>query len=167
MTQFVAFAPLVLSARPEGKLSRIGSHVFSHEVPTLLLSKEATSSPVFEPIAPNASVLVGMGLVVALCVIAATVWSSSVVPISRTKLAMSKNRGQVKEYLEDLRESDDRSFEQWLFTDWLRSNKSAKLPALPFLKKAKWNSGDNPVVVTSAIMMFGIIVASITERISH
>jgi hypothetical protein len=52
----------------------------------------------------------------------------------------------------------------------LNDNKSArggrkKEPGIPILKKAKWNSGDNPVVVTAAIMMVGIIIASVTERV--
>ena len=33
------------------------------------------------------------------------------------------------------------------------------------LRKAKWNSGDNPVLVTAGIMMVGIVIASITERV--
>ena len=69
---------------------------------------------------------------------------------------------------------DGRDLERWLFSDWLNNNKSTgggggggrkKEPALPFLKKAKWNSGDNPVVVTAAIMMVGIVIASVTERV--
>ena len=50
---------------------------------------------------------------------------------------------------------DGRDFERWLFSDWL--NKSdvkggrQKEPALPILKDAKWNSGDNPVLVTAAM----------------
>ena len=109
------------------------------------------------------------------------------VPVSRTKLALSKRDGEVRQYLEDLRSSstnsteyveikpnvgDGRDVERWLMNDWLNDNKSAggksgrkKDPALPILKKAKWNSGDNPVVVTAAIMMIGILIASVTERI--
>jgi hypothetical protein len=110
-------------------------------------------------------------------------------------LAISKSRGQVREYLDELSQSasdgdenkveedgsveqhdeteaathkynnKDRKFERWLFADWLNNKKSKKAPAIPILKDAKWNSGDNPVVVTVAIMMIGIIVASITERV--
>ena len=139
-----------------------------------------------------------------LCVVAALVWNNSVVPISRTKLAISKSRGEVKQYLDELEEggaaptltnsassledgeesaatsmkisnedveSDGRDFERWLFTDWLEGRKSGskagrqKEPAIPILKSAKWNSGDNPVVVTSALMFLGVIVASLTERV--
>ena len=160
---------------------------------------------VFEPVMPDTSGLAAMGGVVVICVIAALVWNNSVVPISRTKLAISKSRGEVKQYLDELEEgaaaptpttsesslvdgeessatatsiqtseepeSDGRDFERWLFTDWLEGRKSGskagrqKEPAIPILKSAKWNSGDNPVVVTSALMFLGVIVASLTERV--
>ncbi len=66
---------------------------------------------------------------------------------------------------------DGREFERWLFSDWLNKPTSVKggrqkEPALPILREAKWNSGDNPVLVTAAIMMLGVILASITERIA-
>lgn len=65
---------------------------------------------------------------------------------------------------------DGRDFERWLFTDWLNKPDAKggrqKEPALPILKEAKWNSGDNPVLVTAAIMMLGVVLASITERIA-
>ena len=65
---------------------------------------------------------------------------------------------------------DGRDFERWLFSDWLNKPSSKggrqKEPALPILKEAKWNSGDNPVLVTAAIMMLGVVLASITERVA-
>ena len=65
---------------------------------------------------------------------------------------------------------DGRDFERWLFSDWLNKPGTKggrqKEPALPILKEAKWNSGDNPVLVTAAIMMIGIVLASITERVA-
>ena len=137
----------------------------------LLLSTTVTEqqpATSFDPILPETSTLVGMGVIVALCVAAAIVWNTQVVPVSRTKLALSKSKGDVKEYLDELRDADDddnRKVEQWLFTDWLDKSKTKKAPAVPFLKKAKWNSGDNPVVVTAAMMMVGIVVASFTERV--
>lgn len=146
---------------------------------------------VFEPVMPDTSGLAAMGGVVVICVVAALVWNNSVVPISRTKLAISKSRGEVKQYLDELEEgaaaptpttsassledgeesAAGRDFERWLFTDWLEGRKSGskagrqKEPAIPILKSAKWNSGDNPVVVTSALMFLGVIVASLTERV--
>ena len=166
----------------------------------------------FEPIAPDTSILIGFGIVVILSIIASFVWANEVVPVSRTKLALSKRDGDVKKYLDELKEggdyndastnagisgsttdvslettsaatidgkestlenqksNDGRDFERWLFTDWLENNKSAgkpgrkKEPALPILKNAKWNSGDNPVLVTFAMMMVGVLIASVTER---
>jgi hypothetical protein len=176
----------------------------------------------FDAILPDPHVLIGMSIVVVISIVAAIVWNTQVVPVSRTKLAISKAKGPVKEYLDELRAAappptttttsiastttittdttggaepdemmtaslddntndtsssssihnninNNRSFERWLFTDWLQStNKSAprtkKAPAVPLLPSAKWNSGDNPVLVTTAMMMVGIVVASITER---
>ena len=72
--------------------------------------------------------------------------------------------------MDNKKSNDGRDFERWLFTDWLENNKSAgkpgrkKEPALPILKNAKWNSGDNPVLVTFAMMMVGVLIASVTER---
>jgi len=191
-----------------------------------------TEAKTFEAVAPDTTILIGFGIVFVLSLIASYVWSEQVVPISRTKLALSKRNGEVKNYLDGLKQvqeqeqgsdintridganadaedanenaistrtaedgvsvansasvsdssyieikpnvGDGRDLERWLFSDWLNNNKSTgggggggrkKEPALPFLKKAKWNSGDNPVVVTAAIMMVGIVIASVTERV--
>lgn len=166
---------------------------------TIISLVETTQT--FDAVLPDTSLLVGMGSVVLLCVVAAIVWANEVVPVSRTKLAISKSRGEVREYLDDLQRvnvddnidgeendiqsstndeittrrnsgvvDDGRGFERWLFADWLSKPASKggrqKEPALPILKDAKWNSGDNPVLVTAGIMMIGIVLASITERIS-
>jgi hypothetical protein len=186
-------------------------------------------SGVYEAVLPQTETLVGMGVIVVLCVLLYWVWENQVVPVSRTKLAISKSRGEVKEYLDELKASSpsstiepsahslssesislervnsvgesslqlenvtvdgeensvgnpqssplpattgDRSFERWLFTDWLQDNKSErkggrqKEPALPILKSAKWNSGDNPVVVAALLMLVGILFTVITERMA-
>jgi hypothetical protein len=182
-------------------------------------------SGVYEAVLPQTETLVGMGVIVVLCVVLYWVWENQVVPVSRTKLAISKSRGEVKEYLDELKASSsaiepsaqamssessislegvnsvgepslqlaanatidggenslgnppitttaDRSFERWLFTDWLQDNKSEKKggrkkePALPILKSAKWNSGDNPVVVAAFLMMVGILFTILTERLA-
>ena len=161
---------------------------------------------VYEAVMPPTTTLIGYGLIIALCALGGWVWANQVVPTSRAKLALSKNRGEVKEYLDDLRASDSamntqvdaqedtdiptdtdveetessasssqgrdaRKFERWLFTDWLQDNKSArkngrqKVPALPILKEAKWNSGDNPVLVASALIGLGVLITAITERV--
>lgn len=133
--------------------------------PSLLTAATVDPATSFEPLLPDTSLLIGMGSVVALCVVAAFVWANQVVPVSRTKLALSKKNGEVRDYLEELREDEDRPVERWLFNDWLQGP-TKKDPALPLLPKAKWNSGDNPVLVTSLIMLVGIVVASVTERVT-
>ena len=199
------------------RLQAASNHFVDASLPTSLLISDSdvggavtmqqmSSSPPqeFEAILPDASLLIGMGSVVLLCIVAGIVWANEVVPVSRTKLAISKSRGEVRDYLDELSSSsnnndvglnttmiaeasemqmsdngeelikpnvgDGRDFERWLFSDWLNNNKSKggrqKEPALPILKKAKWNSGDNPVLVTAAIMMLGVVVASVTERIA-
>jgi hypothetical protein len=95
-------------------------------------------------------------------------------------LAISKRSGAVKEYLEELQssatdnsntESSNRVLERWLFTDWLQSSERKKgrqkEPALPILKSAKWNSGDNPVLAATALILLGVILTSITERVAN
>lgn len=187
---------------------------------------------VYEAVMPQAETLAGMGFIIVLCVALYWVWDKQVVPVSRTKLAISKSRGEVKEYLDELKATSpsvtgilaeassseatssetaspmdsakepslvgvavnegeqevgdetlspstttaqpaqDRAFERWLFTDWLEDNKSErkagrqKEPALPILKDAKWNSGDNPVVVAAFLMLVGILFTVLTERMT-
>jgi hypothetical protein len=171
---------------------------------SIQLSDAQVPAGVYEPILPQAETLVGMGLIVLLCIAACWTWANQVVPVSRTNLAISKKRGEVKEYLDGLKESetlankeleseflakatdmtqaekpvpssaptkDGRSFERWLFTDWLQDNKSArkagrqKEPALPILKDAKWNSGDNPVLAAAALIGLGVLFTAVTERV--
>jgi hypothetical protein len=181
------------------------SPVFSTSMVDGAETFSAEAGTVFEPIMPSAESLVGFGIIVILCVIASNVWANQVVPVSRAKLAISKSRGEVKEYLDGLKASDSsllnsadmdlftaatnatdtnvpvsskaaqkdsRSFERWLFTDWLIDNKSdrkkgrQKEPALPILKDAKWNSGDNPVLAASALLGAGVLFSAIAERFS-
>lgn len=166
---------------------------------------------VFEPIVPSTTTLAGMGLIVILCGLVAYVWQTQVVPTSRTNLAISKSRGPLKEYLDELKQagggdvnekdmnvgiaeerttsatiggeaartkgdksskstSSSRALERWLFTDWLNNNKSYKAgrqkeAALPILKDAKWNSGDNPVLAATALITLGVLLSAVTERV--
>uniref|UniRef100_A0A7S2SL30 Transmembrane protein n=1 Tax=Eucampia antarctica TaxID=49252 RepID=A0A7S2SL30_9STRA len=146
----------------------------------------ASSTSLFEPVLPDTTTLIGFGCVVLLSVVAAFVWANEVVPVSRQKLAISKRNGDVKEYLDELKEAslldsdeelsskpndvlpnvgDGRDLERWLFSDWLNKNKQPKNPAIPFvLKKAKWNSGDNPVLVASALIFAGVLAGALSER---
>lgn len=178
----------------------------------LLASSESIASAsttvpttTFDPIAPDVSTMTAYALIVILCSVAAWVWANQVVPVSRTKLALSKKNGVVRDYLDELQQSTrsianttttlsqwdtqrdvkvnenvsencdssnskDRAFERWLFTDWLEkpvSSKSGrkKPSALPILKDAKWNSGDNPVLAATALILMGVVLTSVLERI--
>lgn len=210
--------------RPGRQRRRLQYHLQGHEriskhslfatsidggVDSISVASGVTSSTqVFEPILPQTEVLLAFGIIVVLSAVATWVWANQVVPVSRTKLAISKSRGEVKEYLDELKASDpsmtnatttemmliassnatdtestpmtssntvsmdDRKFERWLFADWLQDNKSArkngrqKEPALPILKDAKWNSGDNPVLVASALLGAGVLFSAATEKIA-
>lgn len=209
-----AFLSPVVTANPTTAAAVASSITLAQSIPlsssSQLVGATATSAvdvgastqQVFEAVAPDTSLLLGFGSVVLLCIAAGWVWANEVVPVSRAKLAISKNRGEVKEYLDGLKTYDDtstddidattlesadasmegrvenvkpnvgdgRDMERWLFSDWLNKPDSKggrqKEPALPILKDAKWNSGDNPVLVTAAIMMLGVVIASVTERIA-
>lgn len=192
------------------------------EAASSVMGQSPEPAGVYEAVLPQTETLVGMGFILVLCVALYWVWENQVVPVSRTNLAISKSRGEVKEYLDELKASSDtiessaslsssesiaagavspsllganatsvseetkvedpqtapsrnrdRAFERWVFTDWLEDNKSArtvgsrrKEPALPILKSARWNSGDNPVVVAAFLMLVGILLAIVTERVA-
>lgn len=171
-----------------------GLNMISAESSSLLDASAATTSLVyglssdvsatvstvkeFEPILPDTSALFGIGAVILVSAVATWVWANQVVPTSRTKLAISKRQGEVKEYLDELEQQQqgedygERQFEQWLMTDWLEGRNATavagrqKEPALPILKKAKWNSGDNPILAATALILLGVTLASVTERVS-
>ena len=234
---FFAFVSALDSRR---NLPRIGIYQFSANgnLPSQRLTSSTTTftslsaevssmtgiveqSPVvYDAVMPPTETLIGMGVIVVLCVVVSWVWANQVVPTSRTNLVISKSRGEVKDYLDNLKESDpslvmnettinsssslmdtadnthgdvddvavdsieeqnpavgrtekkdDRAFERWLFSDWLNDNKSArkagrqKEAALPILKNAKWNSGDNPVLAATALISLGVLFTAVTERI--
>jgi hypothetical protein len=166
------------------KDTRLQSHF-----PTLTTASDIVASHAtdFEPILPSSATLVAFFAIVIISVAAAQVWANDVVPAKRRELAISKSRGEVKGYLDELREADeaqddttegitegerspvkeDRKFERWLFSDWLNNDKNTRKPAaIPLLKKAKWNSGDNPVLVASGMIMLCVLIASVTERVT-
>ena len=142
-------------------------------VPAFLLSAASDLEPprVFEPILPDTPTLVGFGSIALLSAVAVWVWANQVVPVSRTNLALSKRDGPVREYLDELDSTEDRGFEQWLFTGWLVKPASSgkggrkKEAALPILKSAKWNSGDNPVLAASALILLGVTLSAVLERV--
>lgn len=115
----------------------------------------------FEPIL-NTDQLLSFGLISVALIVTTNYWWNVVIPAKRTEVALSKSKGEIKEYLESIRDNDDKNLEQWFFTDWL--TKSKKSAAIPFLKKAKWNSGDNPVLVAFLGIFSSVIIASLLER---
>jgi len=166
------------------------------------------AQPVFEAQLPSSEVLYGFGLLLGLLAFTSFYWWTVVIPQARTKLAISKSRGEVKKMLDELRDDEvtsssfmstqgvaveekegqalgegggggdgqaalsnpnkslSRAFKQWLFTDWLEKRKGSDKPAaIPILKKAKWNSGDNPVLVAFAGIFSFVLAASIFERV--
>lgn len=218
-------------------LDAVSPSVTTTTVPDQGVTAASSSAPlVYEPMLPDTATLWGFVAILVLSAVAVWVWANQVVPVSRTNLAISKKRGAIKEYLDELEEiaasvnrernaehdnnivvidkenetdvainlqtarqgsdvemgdetgdplkttttatqSDGRALERWLFTDWIQQRQAArddnrakragrqKEPALPILKKAKWNSGDNPVLVASALIGAGVLVSAVTERV--
>jgi len=116
------------------------------------------------PQAPPPEVLAGLISTVGLSAGAYGYWDKVIVPQKRAEVAASKRKGEIKEYLEDIRGDDERKAEQWLFTDWLEPNKE-KTPAVPFLPKKKFNSGDNPVIAAAGLIVGLGIVSGILSQL--
>ena len=65
---------------------------------SMIMATEGTSATAtFEPILPDTTTLVGFGIIVILSIVASFVWANQVVPVSRTKLALSKRDGEVSQ----------------------------------------------------------------------
>ena len=107
--------------------------------------------------------LQSMGILTSVLILVSLYWWNVVIPTKRTEVAKSKNNGEIKEYLDEIRDDDEKRFERWFLSDWLNKN-NKKSSAIPFLKKAKWNSGDNPILVAFAGILSLVLVASIAER---
>ena len=124
---------------------------------------------------PSAEVLGGFVGLSAILVVTTLFWWNVVIPQQRTRLAISKSRGEVSDMLQRLEESEQTdaspglAVQRWLFADWLaqRKRRTAKPAAIPFLKKAKWNSGDNPILVAMAGIMSLVLASAISERVFH
>jgi hypothetical protein len=84
-------------------------------------------------------------------------WFNVLVPAKRTELSRDKrnqSEGALGSYLTVLKEdsASTRGAEKWLLADWLTEKNQKKAAALPFLPKAKWNSGDNPILAAAALI---------------
>jgi len=141
------------------------SYLSNHHKSKISLNMIQSSNELktFEPIL-SPEQLLSFGLITISLVIVTNYWWSVVIPAKRTEVAISKNKGEIKEYLESIRDNDDKNLEQWFFTDWLKKN-NKKEAAIPFLKKAKWNSGDNPVLVAFSGIFLLVLIASFGDRL--
>jgi hypothetical protein len=75
----------------------------------------------------------GLLAVFLITTIAGSFWWNIIVPQKRTELSLSKGKGEIKEYLDELREAegeDSRGLERWLFTDWLRKTPGSMKPGI-------------------------------------
>ena len=137
-----------------------------HRAPRL---QYKTARAAYEPSPLDPNIIYSQIAVIAASGGAAAFWWNVLVPARRTELALekrNKEEGALGGYLEELREVDrtaedvdgessidKRPFERWLLSDWLREKSQQKAAALPFLPKAKFNSGDNPILAATALIM--------------
>lgn len=142
---------------------------------SMTLPSITTSDPitVYEAQLPEPQVLMGFGALVLILSLTSLFWWKIIIPQQRTKVAISKSRGEIRDFLEKLETLEPSKnlelksrVQKWLFTDWLkqRENRTAKPAALPFLKKAKWNSGDNPILAAIGGIMAFVVASSLAER---
>jgi len=129
----------------------------------------------FEP-SPVDPALIGQQLVVmGVSAGAAFYWWTVTVPEKRLEVSKSKKSGEIRDLLDDLSVADekadgsavkgDKCLERWLLSDWLDPTKR-KEPALPFLPRDKFNSGDNPIIVATALILAFGIANALGERIA-
>mmetsp|Transcript_11533 Transcript_11533/g.31104 ORF Transcript_11533/g.31104 Transcript_11533/m.31104 type:complete len:186 (-) Transcript_11533:948-1505(-) len=80
-----------------------------------------------------------MAIVLTVTAACAAVWWFAVVPSERARLARRKRRpdGDVRKYLEELRNEPERRAERWFYSEWLR-----KLP--PSARDNSKENGDPP-----------------------
>jgi hypothetical protein len=155
----VATRPAMRAAPPGCAAARSSRIAMLTEIPQVVYGPEI-----------HPEQLAAMAVVSALTAVGYVLWDRVLVPQKRLELSLSKRKGEVKALLDELEqapsESSERALERWFFTDWLdaRSGPQKKKAAIPFLPKAKFNSGDNPVIgAVAAIMAIGILSSSVKE----
>ena len=140
---------------------------------SLWMSAAGDPTQNFDAQLPSPEVLGGFVGLSAILMVTTLFWWNVVIPQQRTRLAISKSRGEVYDMLQRLEDSEETdsspslAIQRWLFADWLaqRKRRTAKPAAVPFLKKTKWNSGDNPILVAVAGIMSLVLVSAVSERI--
>ena len=149
-----------------------GPKSFAAPVPSAAARTQALA---YTPSPMDTSVLAQQAVVIGLSAGAYAYWSSVIVPQKRTELSKSKRGGEIDEYLAELETEDgaaERPLERWLLSDWVdarskdgRPRERNKVSAIPILKDAKWNSGDNPVLAAAALILAAGIASSLGERV--
>lgn len=132
-----------------------------------------TQALAYTPSPMDTTVLAQQAVVIGLSAGAYAYWSSVIVPQKRTELSKSKRGGEIDEYLAELETEDgaaERPLERWLLSDWVDARskdgpRERKVSAIPILKDAKWNSGDNPVLAAAALILAAGIASSLGERV--
>ena len=104
---------------------------------------------------------------------AAYYWWTVTVPQKRLEVSRSKKGGDIAELLDELETAGeaadgrltagDKRLERWLLSDWLDPQRR-KDPALPFLPKSKFNSGDNPIIAAAALILAFGVANALGER---
>ena len=97
------------SIRNHQSTSSVGTRTISSKIRSLTLLPDNNvnaimeqPSGVYEAVIPQTETLIGMGVIAILSVVCYFVWEKQVVPVSRTKLALSKKKGDIKNYLDEL-----------------------------------------------------------------
>jgi hypothetical protein len=127
----------------------------------------------YTPSAVESDTIIQQSIVLAGTALPALYWWRVTVPEKRLEISRSKKRGELKDVLDDLAQENDvagsptsgqKKLERWLLTDWLREEKR-KEPALPFLPRSKFNSGDNPILVAGSLIVLTGVLSAIIKRI--
>lgn len=138
-----------------------GKEQFRSRNGALMVDQVVAEAAQMGPHAPPTEVLFGLLFTSAFCAGLYSFWDKQIVPQKRAELAASKRKGEIKEYLEEVSMDGNRTLEQWFFNDWLNPSKEKKA-AVPFLPKKKFNSGDNPVIAATALLIgFGLFTGSL------
>ena len=113
------------------------------------------------------------GIVLAGTALPAIYWWRVTVPEKRLEISKSKKAGELKGVLDELAEenveagtptSGEKRLERWLLTDWLRQEKR-KEPALPFLPRSKFNSGDNPILAAGLLILLTGVLSAVVKQV--
>jgi hypothetical protein len=87
-------------------------------------------SKTFEP-QLDVATTTGIAFITLLTAAAGVFWWNVIVPQKRTEVSISKSKGEIKGYLDELKEAEgneEKGFERWLFSDWLNKTPGSAKP---------------------------------------